>query len=247
MFLVIDESKGEQSTTVGCLCLPDSDFAKAETAILDGRVRERCWGEIKWQDTRDDYAAKYTGILADYFGSSNKITFHSLTYKKLDLQAKNRLKRLFPDRSLSEERILDRRIYLLIRAVIWKCSLAGYESDYYIIGDRRGGDDNSVYHTIGDFLAKDKRVRVKPHFCSTGTSAVLGSLQIADLCAGAVASCYEADYHQIDTKQLKEKLIEVNKGIELTYSPPRLPKLHDYRLHHWLFDGTRSNLYGFMH
>ena len=243
MFLVIDESKGKSSTTVGCLCLPDSDFAKAESSVLSARIRERCWGEIKWQDARGDYAAKYTRILADYFGCSNKITLHSLTYKKLELQAKTRLKRLFPDRQWSDERILDRRIYQLIRTVIWKCKQAGHDSDYYIIGDRRGGDDR-VYRTIGDLLAKDDSVRVRPQFCSTGTSAVLGSLQVADLCAGAIASCYEAGYHQLDTKQLREKLIEINKGIDITYSPPKLPKLHDYRLHHWLFDETRSRSYG---
>lgn len=243
MFLVIDESKGKSSTTVGCLCLPNPDFTKAEAAILDARIRERCWGEIKWQDARGDYAAKYARILADYFGCSDKITFHSLTYKRPGLQAKVQLKRLYQDRQWSDERVLDRRIYQLIRTVIWKCKQAGYGSDYYIIGDRRGGDNN-VYHTISNLLAKDSRVRVKPQFCSTGTSAVLGSLQIADLCAGSIASCYEASYHQLDTKQIKEKLVGVNRGIDLTYSPPRLPKLHDYRLHHWLFDETRSKLYG---
>ncbi|MCY4011061.1 MAG: hypothetical protein OXF30_03335 [Candidatus Saccharibacteria bacterium] len=244
MFLVIDESKSGSSTTVGCLCLPDSDFAKAEAMILDARIRERCWGEIKWQDARGDYASKYTRILADYFNCSDRVTFHSLTYKKLGSQAKSRLKRLFPDRSWDEERVLDRRTYQLIRTVIWKCRQAGYDSSYYIIGDRRGSDDNSVYRTIGDLLAKDSKVRIKPQFCSTGTSAVLGSLQIADLCAGAIASCYEVSYHQLDTQQIKAKLIEINKNVELTYSPSRLPKLHDHRLHHWLFDETRSRFYG---
>ena len=244
MFLVIDESKGKSSTTVGCLCLSDADLAKAEATILDARIRERCWGEIKWQNARGDYASKYTRILADYFSCSDKITFHSLTCKKLALQTKMRFKRQFSDRQWSDERILDRRVYHLIRTVIWKCKEARHDSNYYIIGDRRGGGNNSVYRTIGDLLAKDRRVKINPQFCSTGTSAVLGSLQIVDLCAGAVASCYEANYHQLDTQQIREKLIEINKNIELTYSSPRLPKLYDYRLHHWLFDETKSKFYG---
>lgn len=242
MFLIIDKSKGQTSTTIGCLCLSRSDFIKAEEIVLSGRIRERCWGEIKWQYARDEYAAKYTRILADYFGCSDKITLHSLTYKKLDSSTKTKLKRLFPNKGWSPERILDRQIYNLIRTVIWKCREAGHGSEYYIIGDRRGGG-SSVYRMIGEFLAKDKRVGVRPQFCSTGTSAVLGSLQIVDLCAGAIASCYEASYHQTDTKQIKEKLIEINNAVELIYSSPERPKLYDYRLHHWLFDATKSKFH----
>ena len=244
MFLVIDESKGKSSTTVGCLCIPDENFIKAESSVVNARIREKCWGEIKWQRARSEYAAKYVRTLEDYFDCSAKTTFHSLTYKKLDARIKGKLKRLYSDRGWSGEEILDRRIYHLIRSVIWKCNVAGYEPKYYIIGDRRGGEGNKIYRVIGDLLAKDSKVRIRPEFCSTGTSAVLGALQMADLCTGAVASCYEPGYNQTDTAQIKEKLIEINGGVGIDYSSPRLPKLHDYRLHHWLFDGSKSRFYG---
>ena len=243
MFLTIDESKGKNSTTVGCLALPDPDFTKAESSVVDARVRERCWGEIKWQHARSEYAAKYVRILDGFFQSSAKITFHSLTYKKLSSNRKSELQQMFPDQGWSADEILNRRIYHLIRTVIWKCKVAGYDSKYYIIGDRLGGGDK-IYRVISELLAKDGRVRIKPEFCSTGTSAVLGALQITDLCTGAVASCYEPSYHQTDTKQIKEKLIEINGGVEINYSSPRLPGLHDYRLHHWLFNETKSRFYG---
>ena len=245
MFLTIDESKGANSTTVGCLALPDPDFIKAESSIIDARIEERCWGEIKWQNARSEYAAKYVRILDGFFKSSAKITFHSLTYKKPTPGMRSKLKRLFPGQGWSADEILDRRIYHLVRSVIWKCKTAGYDSKYYIIGDRRGGG-NEIYRVIGDLLAKDSKVKIKPEFCSTGTSAVLGTLQMTDLCTGTIASCYEPGYHQADTKQIKEKLIEINGGIEIDYSSPRLPGLHDYRLHHWLFDETKSRFYGWV-
>ena len=245
MFLTIDESKGKNSTTVGCLALPDSSFVKAESSIVNARVREKCWGEIKWQYARSGYAAKYVRILDDFFKSSAKITFHSLTYKKLAPTRKAQLKQLFPKQGWSADEILNRRIYHLIRTVIWKCKMAGYDSKYYIVGDRLGGGDE-IYRVISDLLAKDRRVKVVPEFCSTGNSAVLGSLQITDLCTGAVASCYEPSYHQTDTAQIKEKIIEINGGLEINYSSPRLPRLHDYRLHHWLFDETKSRHYGYI-
>ena len=226
MFIALDECIGKKYTTLGCICLPKQELPALEKSFLERRLQEKCWGEIKWSKITDNYLGKYKH-LADVYLKHESATFHSWTYEKVGVTD-----RLLHYGGASQDDIIFRQAYLLIRSVIWKCSNYGYREPYYIVADDSGKGVRE-YKKINELLQKDSAVKRQAaiEFCSTGNSAAFGCLQIADLYTGAVASCYD-ELGNPTSIALRDYFQSANKDVPLSFSPAKLPTLDAYKMHH---------------
>lgn len=231
MFLALDECKGNDFVTIGCVCLPKVKLSNLEKNFIDSRVTERCWGELKWSKVTENYLEKYKN-LSDVLLSDSEVTYHSWTYKKPSAIVRARHYGI----GTSQDDVIYRQAYLLIRNVIRKCKNSGYDGAFYIVADESGSGQEE-YKKTNELLRNDTNIRGKTtiEFCSTGNSAALGSLQVADLCTGAVTSYYEANLRNEANQKLVEHLVELNSKVPLTFNPARLPRLQDYKMHHYFF------------
>lgn len=231
MFLALDECIGKEFVTIGCLCLPQEKLSGIEKGFVDTRLKQRCWGEIKWSKITETYLEKYQE-LTDIFLLQPEVTYHSWTYKKPNAVARARYYGI----GTSQDDVIFRQAYLLIRSVIRKCKNNGYRGSFYIVSDDSGSGPKE-YKKTNELLQGDSNISgsTEIEFCSTGNSAVIGGLQVVDLCTGAVTSSYEKELRNQPNQKFVEFLVKRNSKVPLNFSPPKLPKLHDHKLHHCFF------------
>ena len=183
MFLFIDESVASKHIVHGCLCVERDALPELESKLLNRRIEDKLWGELKWTKINELYTTKYEQCLKNYF-SDKRVTFHAYIYPKKHPLAKFMSELKGPGRHF-------RQVYPLIRSVIWKCQKHGYEGNYYIIADKIAGGKQG-YAQISEYLQRDGRVNPRPEFdfCTVANSSIVGGIQIADLCSGAVSASY---------------------------------------------------------
>lgn len=230
MFLALDESIGSTHVTIGCLCIPQSRMSSLEKAFIDKRLELKCWGEVKWSKITTSYLPKYLELLKTYL-YDDEVTYHSWTYKI----PSSRDRKQYYGENVSEDQVVFRQAYLLLRSVIRKCKNNGYNGSFYIVADD-SGSGLVEYRKTNELLSTDPNIRGETilDFCSTGNSAVLSALQAVDLCTGAVMSCYDSSFNTTNGRKLRQELEALNSGVPINFSPTRLPSLTDAKLHHCL-------------
>lgn len=228
MFLALDESLEGKTTVIGCLCFPMTDFAELESKAMNIRAIQRLWSEMKWNKINDTYGEKYLKYISAYLDNTN-VTFHSWAYDDLPLA-----ERVLRHRTADKKMIFYKHCYALIRAVMKKCIAAGVY-DFYIVADSTGPLGNEQYKIITDYLKADRRFPVTPNLicCTTGDSATVNALQVADIATGCIAqACYTQRKLNDGKKKIHSYLLKSNQGIELDITPKVPGKLEEAKFHH---------------
>lgn len=230
MFLALDECIGNDYVTLGCICISTEKLPQIEKSFIQKRIEHKCWGEVKWSKITDGYRVKYQE-LANCYLADEDVTFHSWTYKKPNAIERS----IYYGLGTSQNDVIFRHAYLLIRSVIRKCKNSGYNGSFYVVADDSGSGPNE-YKKTNELLQADSAISgpTTLDFCSTGNSTVIGALQVVDLCTGAVTSYYDDGLKNNSNQKFVKHLVELNGSIPLNFSPSRLPKLKEYKMHHCL-------------
>ena len=231
MFLFIDESqsKSQEYTCFGCLCIEDKAFYNLEAKLLKGRVDTKLWGEIKWSkigSKQSAYNKKYKQLFELYI-SEPKLTFHSYAYDKKLAGSRGRELKKDPNRPFKQ-------VYPLIKNVIRKCQNHGYKGEYYIIADNFPGAP-AGYKQIREYLNRDRQILPTSiiAFCSVADSAIVAGLQMVDICTGIISTKipkgYQPDKINPDKAAIMRCLEGFNKNYRLGDTPEGgLPDLYNY-------------------
>lgn len=211
MFLSVDESEGGLKKVIGITVCPKEKVSLFEQKCVEFRLKNKVFGEIKWTKISKTYYKAYTDFIDNFFDFKD-LTFHSVCYNKED--NKNKI------------------IYLLIRTICWKLSIAGNTNSLHVLLDENCILGNDMIKLIQDYLKKDHKIRQEIDFLNQGKSYILNISQITDLIAGAVH--YKINDNS-SNKYSKDFIsyLEDKSGDSIDHADLNMPKLSDYKIHHW--------------
>lgn len=211
MFLSVDESDKGSKKVIGITVCSKEKLPLFEEKCVDFRLKNKVFGEMKWTKLSKTYYKAYADFI-DIFFDFKDLTFHSVRYTNKD--DKNKI------------------IYLLIRTICWKLSIAGNTNSLCILLDEDCICGSNMIKTIQDYLRKDHRIRQDIDFLNQGKSHILNISQVTDLIAGAVRFKINGSTSNKNSRQFIDHL-EFKGGSPIDHADPNMPKLNDYKIHHW--------------
>lgn len=202
MLITCDESIDCTIKIVGSISVPFEDFFLYEDYVNRERIKNRVFGELKWQKLGETgkYYDFYLSAIKKLFENDNVI-FHSNSYRGNKYKAG----------------------YALIRSVSWKLSNMGYKDNLGILFDEEGQRGQMEVRYSRKVLNKDPNIQSDFIFCEQLDSKMFNILQITDLLTGCVA--YKKNSEELQTKNklnsVKEEFIktleaEIDNGKEFT-------------------------------
>ncbi len=183
MLITCDESMEYRIKVVGSISIPFDDFLKYESFVNEERLKNRVFGELKWQKIQDEgkYLDFYLALIKELF-SYPLVIFHSNSYKGNKYKAS----------------------YALIRSISWKLQNMRDLNEIGVLFDyegRKGVEETELSREIFQTDIKHKLI-----FCTQIDSKIFNILQITDILTGCVS--YKKNIQEIITKGQKNEVKE---------------------------------------
>lgn len=213
MLLCLDESEPGTTHVLGGLLVPLKVFSELEKKIIEFRVKNKLFGELKWSKVTPKYFDKYKDF-SDIFFDSKDVTFHSICYRPVVANAKAKA------------------AYVLVRTLTWKINNAHLGDNLFILFDSDGEPSKHLLKDVREYAAKDPRFKCKINFCHDVISHCYGIMQLADVILGSVSTSVNKDAKRNVAKtDLLEYLVKRNNNIPLDYRLESFPQLYQQKIH----------------
>lgn len=206
ILILSDESTKYSKKIVGAISISLDAFYSLEKWILEYRIENKIFGEIKWEKVKckGRYFNCYLEII-DKVLNTPGVRFHSDSYSGGQYEAS----------------------YALVRSISWKLTNCGYRGDVGILFDEK---DSAQVDITRDLLSGDSRFKHNVIFCTETDSKVFNTMQVVDLICGSLSYKINCVLKSgCDTNSAKVDFIKsvesIDTGLEMDLS---FGKLWDY-------------------